>query len=89
MSKPFFLAASAVVLVTLAAALLGCGSSSAIVPTRFMIVADFDNNRVTLRPARAKVPAWFWGKPTSPPRLPTSPSPQAPLPLAAVRLQAQ
>lgn len=48
MSKPFFLAASAVVLVTLATALLGCGSSSAIVPTRFMIVADFDNNRVLI-----------------------------------------
>ena len=48
MSKHFFFSASIVVLITLAAALLGCGSGSAIVPTRFMIVADFDNNRVLI-----------------------------------------
>jgi len=45
MSKPFLFAASVAVLVTLAAILLGCGSSS-IVPTNQLIVADFDNNRV-------------------------------------------
>jgi NHL repeat len=48
MSKHFFLGASAVVLIMLAALLLGCGSDSAIVPTRFLIVADFDNNRVLI-----------------------------------------
>jgi hypothetical protein len=48
MSKQFFFATSVVVLIALVALLLGCGSSGASLSTRFMIVADFDNNRVLI-----------------------------------------
>lgn len=47
MSKPFFFAARAMVLVTLAAFLLGCGSDS-VAPTNQLIVADDANNRVLI-----------------------------------------
>jgi len=48
MSKQRFVVVSAVLLITLAAVLLGCGDSDAVLPTRLLIVADFDNNRVLI-----------------------------------------
>jgi len=48
MSKHFFFPASVLVLVTLAALLLGCSTYSSLLPTRLLILSDDGNNRVLI-----------------------------------------